>query len=62
VSEFPYRVADNPQKWEEYVHGFDAPMIATAIAGTVVLTLAAEIATWLLRGHAAADCAACTGC
>ena len=55
MPEFPYRVADNPQKWEEYVHSFDAPMIATAIVGTVVMTLVAEIATWLLRGHAAAD-------
>jgi hypothetical protein len=55
VSEFPRRLADNPQKWEEYVHSFDAPMIATAIAGTVVMTLAAELATWLLRGHAAED-------
>jgi signal transduction histidine kinase len=55
VSEFPRRLTDNPQKWEEYVRSFDASMIATAIAGTVVMTLAAEIATWLLRGHAAAD-------
>ncbi|HEX7500793.1 MAG TPA: hypothetical protein VF524_10895, partial [Polyangia bacterium] len=55
MSEFPHRLADNPQKWEEYVRSFDAPMIATAIVGTVVMTLVAEIATWLLRGHAAAD-------
>jgi signal transduction histidine kinase len=55
MSEFPRRLADNPQKWEEYVRTFDAPMIATAIAGMVVMTLVAELATWLLRGHAAAD-------
>jgi hypothetical protein len=55
VPEFPRRLVDNPQKWEEYVRSFDAPTVATAIAGTVGMTLAAEIATWLLRGHAAAD-------
>ncbi len=47
--EFPRRLTDNPQKWEEYVRTFDPAMVAAAIATPIVLTALAQALTWLLR-------------
>ena len=55
MAEFPRRLVDNPQKWEEYARSFDGAMVATAIGGTVALTALAQLSTWLLRGQPAMD-------
>ncbi len=53
MREFPRRLVENPQKWEEYVRTFDTRMLAAAILSPVGLTAWAQAMTWIFRGRLA---------